>query len=91
MTIRDIEISAKTADHDVYYEPPAHVLNMTVIGGDAHLAIYECGAGQRAAEPVTSIEVRARSLLLALVAAIDDDQRDTNGDSSPLAGINRAG
>jgi hypothetical protein len=73
MTIRDIEISAKTVGDDQYYEPPTHVLNMAVIGGDAHLAIYERGAAQRAAEPVASIEVRARSLLLALTAAIDDD------------------
>jgi len=76
--IRDITISAKGAGDDQYYEPPARVLSVAVIGGDAHLAIYEHGAKERSAEPVASIEVPARSLLLALTAAVDDDQRAAN-------------
>ena len=39
--IRDITISAKGTGDDQYYEPPARVLSLAVIGGDAHLAIYE--------------------------------------------------
>ena len=37
---------------------------------------------ERAAEPTATIEVPARSLLLALTAAIDDDQRTANGDGT---------
>jgi hypothetical protein len=36
--IRDITISAKGAEDDQYYEPPARVLSLAVIGGEAHLA-----------------------------------------------------
>jgi hypothetical protein len=50
-----------------------------VIGGDAYLAIYEHDAKERAAEPVAAIEVPARSLLLALTGAVDDDQRTGSG------------
>jgi hypothetical protein len=77
--IRDITISAKGAGDDQYYEPPTRVLSLAVIGGDAHLAIYEHDAKERAAEPVATIEVPARSLLLALTAAVDDDQRAEGG------------
>ena len=77
--IRDITISAKGTDDDEYYEPPARLLNLTVIGGEAHLSIYEHGDVERAAEPTASIEVPARSLLLALTAAIEDDQRPGGG------------
>jgi hypothetical protein len=73
--IRDITISAKGAGDDQYYEPPTHVPSLAVIGGDAHLAIYEHGEKEHAAEPVANIEVPARSLLLALTAAADDDRR----------------
>jgi len=41
--IRDITISAKGTGDDQYYEPPARVLSLAVIGGYAHLAIYEHG------------------------------------------------
>ena len=34
------------------------------------------------AEPTVTVEVPARSLLLALTAAIEDDQRTANGDSA---------
>ena len=73
--IRDISISAKGAGDDAYYEPPARVLSLAVIGGDAHLAIYDHGPVERAAEPVATIEVPTRSLLLALTAAAEDHQR----------------
>jgi hypothetical protein len=81
--IRDITISAKGTGDDQYYEPPARVLSLAVIGGDAHLAIYEHGNAERAARPAVTVEVPARSLLLALTAAIQDDQQTANGDSSP--------
>ena len=80
--IRDITISATGGEDDQYYEPPARVLSPAVIGGDAHLAIYEHGNVERAAEPTVTVEVPARSLLLALTAAIEDDQRTANGDSA---------
>ena len=63
--IRDISISAKGVDDDAYYEPPARVLSLAVIGGDAHLAIYDHSPVERVAEPVATIEVPAHSLLLA--------------------------
>ena len=80
--IRGITISAKGTGDDQYYEPPARVLSLAVIGGDAHLAIYEHGNAERAAEPAVTVQVPARSLLLALTAAIEDDQRTANGDST---------
>ena len=73
--IREISISAKGEDDDQYYEPPARVLDLTVVGGDAYLSIYEHGMGDRAADPIASVEVAARSLLLALTAAVEDDER----------------
>ena len=80
--IRDITISAKGTGDDQYYEPPARVLSLAVIGGDAHLAIYEHGHAERAAGPALTVQVPARSLLLALTAAIQDDQQTANGDST---------
>jgi hypothetical protein len=80
--IRDITISAKGTGDDQYYEPPARVLSLAVIGGVAHLAIYEHGHAERAAGPAVTAGVPARSLLLALTAAIQDDQRTANGDST---------
>ncbi len=73
--IREISISAKGEDDGQYYEPPARLLNLTVVGGDAYLSIYEHGMGDRAADPIASVEVPARSLLLALTAAVEDDER----------------
>lgn len=78
--IRDITISAKSPEDDQYHEPPTRVLSLAVIGGDVHLDIYEHGIKERAADPVARIEVPARSLLLALTAAIDDNQRAAPGD-----------
>jgi hypothetical protein len=71
--IRDITISAKGTADDQYYEPPARVLS---------LAIYQHGNAERAAGPSVTVEVPARSLLLALTAAIQDEQT-ANGDSTP--------
>ena len=80
--IRDITISAKGTGDDQYYEPPARVLSLAVIGGDAHLAIYEHGNAERAAGPAITAEIPARSLLPALTAAIEDDQQTANSDST---------
>ena len=81
--IRDITISATGTGDDQYYEPPARVLSLAVIGGDAHQAIHEHGHAERAAGPALTVQVPARSLLLALTAAIQDDQQTANGDSTP--------
>jgi hypothetical protein len=80
--IRDIILSAKGTADDQYYEPPARVLSLAVIGGDAHLAIYEHSNAERAAGSAVTAEVPARPLLLALTAAIEDDQRTATGDST---------
>jgi hypothetical protein len=76
--IRDINISGKGLNDEQYYEPPTRLLNLAVIGGDAHLAIYDHGSGEPAADPVATIEVPAQSLLLALTAAVEDEQRSQN-------------
>jgi hypothetical protein len=81
--IRDITISATGTGDDQYYEPPARIPSLAVIGGDAHLAIYEHDNAERAARPNLTVQVPARSLLLALTAAIQDDQQTPNGDSTP--------
>jgi hypothetical protein len=88
--IRDITISAKATGDDQYYAPPARVLSLAVIGGDAHLAIYDHGNAERAAGPAVTAGVPARSLLPALTAAIQDDQRTANGDSTPAENTTRA-
>ena len=80
--IRDIVISGKGTNDEQYYEPPTRVLSMAVIGGTAHLDIHEHGTKERAAEPLARIEVPAQSLLLALTAAIEDDQRTGDGPSA---------
>lgn len=74
--IRDIVISGKDTNDERYYEPPTRVLSMAVIGGTAHLDIYEHGSKDREAEPLAVIEVPAQSLLRALTAAIEDDQHE---------------
>jgi hypothetical protein len=72
--IRNIHISAAQVDDDIITEPPSRILDLAVIGGVAHLATYELsGPGVIADEATAAIEVPARSLLLALQAAIDDD------------------
>jgi hypothetical protein len=81
--IRDLTISATGTRDDQYHEPPARVLSPAVIGGDAHLAIYEHGNAERAAGQALTIQIPARPLLLALTAATQDDQRTANGDSIP--------
>ena len=78
--IRDITISARSPEDDQYYELPTRVLGIAVMAGDAHLEIYEYGQKVRAVGPAARIEVLARSLLIALTAAIDDNQSAVHSD-----------
>lgn len=52
------------------------MLHLSVIGNKAFLAVHSMGeAGEPSNEPLCALQVRARSLLLALQAALEDDQR----------------
>lgn len=74
MTIRDIYISARPISEDEYFEPPTIELNLAVIGDDVHLARVQLDSEEnRTKEPY--LVVPARSLLLALQAAIADSER----------------
>ncbi|MEQ7129532.1 hypothetical protein ABN034_34100 [Actinopolymorpha sp. B11F2] len=75
--IEQIRIAALGQDEEHYTAPPARILAMEVVAGDAYLDIYETDpAGKVLDEPAFSVRVPARSLALALNAAIEDsDQR----------------
>jgi hypothetical protein len=48
---------------------------VSVIGEDAYLTLHSFGEDPKPSDtPLAAFQVRARSLLLALQAAIDDDQ-----------------
>lgn len=71
--IREIQISAAAGDEDSYTEPPSMLRVLSVIGDEASLRVHACGeTGKAADEAVCDLRVPARSLLLALQAAIDD-------------------
>lgn len=71
-------ISAKTADENHITEPPSHELNLAVIGNQAILRIYKNDdlGNRTATEPIADIQLPARSLQLALTAAIEDDMTE---------------
>jgi hypothetical protein len=72
--IEDIYIAAKGEGEDEYTGPPARVLNVTVIGGDAHLGVIPVDqVGNRLQQEGRDVVVRARTLLAALQAAITAD------------------
>ena len=76
MTIRDVYIAARPISEDEYYEPPTIELNLAVIGDDVHLARVQLDSeGNRTKEPY--LIVPARSLLLALQAAVADADSQT--------------
>ena len=74
--IRDIQLSAVTDDETIY-EPPQRALVLSVVGGKALLRIkdYTEDSPEGPGTEVGSIDVPARSLLYALTAAIDDDEK----------------
>lgn len=72
--IEDIYIAAKGDGEDEYTSPPPRVLNVTVIGGDAHLGVVPVDpAGNRGQQEGPDLVVRARTLMAALQAAISAD------------------
>lgn len=72
MSIRDIHISAY-GDSDTMEDPPERFLNLSVIGGIAHLRIQEMGETDAPGKVQANVEVPAKSLLRALQAFVDDD------------------
>lgn len=72
--IREIQISAAAGDEDGYTEPPSMLLVLSVIGDEASLRVHACGEkGKASDKPLFDLQVPARSLLLALQAAINDE------------------
>jgi hypothetical protein len=79
--IREFHLSTANADDGQVYEPPTGILRVAVIGDEAHLdweAQPEPGATPDEPErhSACSFRVSARSLLLALHAAWDDEHPD---------------
>jgi hypothetical protein len=70
--IRDIYLSAYDPNEVVQYEPPPRLLNLTVIGEDVELVVYENNDDDTIGKKRFSVKVDARSLHTALTAAIDD-------------------
>jgi hypothetical protein len=72
--IRETFLSTALPDEEEITEPPSGILRMVVIGEVASLDWAPTDAvGERTAPPWCSIQVSARSLLLALQAAWDDN------------------
>lgn len=64
-------------EHDEITAPPARMLQLEVINGTATLRFRQGGLGEMPPAPdrnAPMIDVPARALLLALQAAISDDQ-----------------
>lgn len=75
--IRSIQVSAYGTDNETLYEPPERILEVAVIGTNAHLTLYTTTAyGIPKPESDASIVVPARSLLLAVHAGIHDNNSD---------------
>ena len=71
--IRDIYIAARTVAQNEFAEPPTAELNVSVVGGNAHLARVELDDAGNRVRTDPPLVVPARTLLLALQAAMDDD------------------
>lgn len=67
-----MSIAALGKGEDEYYEPPSRELNLSVIGSNAHLSVVELDRHGNRQEASKDIIVPARSLLLALQAAVQD-------------------
>lgn len=70
--IREISIAALGRDEDTYTEPPGRELSLAVIGGQAHISVAELDGFGNRVETSKDVVVDARSLLLALQAAVQD-------------------
>jgi hypothetical protein len=82
--IRETQPSTADLAEDTYHEPPTGVLSLSVIGEDALLKWQPHRwppdeAPDRLEPPVCEFQVRARSLLLALKAAMEDDAPGSTG------------
>jgi hypothetical protein len=71
--IRDIYIAARTGAENEFPEPPTVELNVSVVGGNVHLARVELDDAGNRLRTDPPLVVSARTLLLALRAATDDD------------------
>ena len=73
--LRDVRLAASGTTEDAVYEPPNKELSLTVIGGNAFLTLHRRDpVADIDVEDECSFQVSARSLLLALRAAWDDDR-----------------
>ena len=72
--IREIQISATDSSERGYHEPPSKVLNVAVVGTEAFLTLHSFDETGKLGEELCAFQVRARSLLLALQAGVEDEQ-----------------
>lgn len=73
--IEEIFIAARGEGQDEYTTPSDRQLSVAVIAGNAYLSLHDTdGKGRRLPEPSTNVVVPARSLLLALQAALADEE-----------------
>ncbi|GAA5015319.1 hypothetical protein [Actinopolymorpha pittospori] len=74
--IEQIRIAAMGEGEDEYTAPPARILDLAVIGEDADIDIYDTDpAGKTLDKPAFSVRVPARSLAIALNAAIEESNQ----------------
>ena len=71
--IRDVRLSAADWDDEYITEPPNRVLVVSVVSGDAFLTLHAADVDGHPDEQLCRFQVPARSLLLALRAAVHDD------------------
>lgn len=85
--IRDVWLSAADWNDDDITEPPSHLLNLAVIAGQAYIGVHIGDENGEPAVQLSAIQVSARSLLLALRAALHDDNHASGaGPGVPSAG-----
>ncbi|MBW0114035.1 hypothetical protein [Pseudonocardia abyssalis] len=85
--IRDVWLSAADWNDDDITEPPSRLLNLAVIAGQAYIGVHIGDENGDPAVQLSAIQVSARSLLLALRAALhDDDHPSGAGPGLPSAG-----
>ena len=85
--IRDVWLSAADWNDDDITEPPSRLFNLAVIAGQAYIGVHIGDENGDPAVQLSAIQVSARSLLLALRAALhDDDHPSGAGPGLPSAG-----
>jgi hypothetical protein len=74
--IQDIRLSAAQRNDDSPTESSARILTLSVATGNAFLVLHHADVNGEPTEQLCDFQIPARSLLLALRAAVHDDHHD---------------